>query len=68
LTGVCQAGLQLAMLWEEILRRDLQIEVLGEPMRAVSNFIRGIKELPVRAGGGGGADKSCQTQTIKLAT
>jgi cytochrome P450 len=44
------ADLQLAILWEEILRRDLQIEVLGEPVRAVSNFIRGIKELPVRVG------------------
>ena len=42
------ADLQLAILWEEILRRDLQIEVLGKPVRAVSNFIRGIKELPVR--------------------
>jgi cytochrome P450 len=45
------ADLQLAILWEEILRRDLKIEVLGEPVRAVSNFIRGIKELPVRVGG-----------------
>jgi len=42
------ADLQLAILWEEILKRDLRIEVLGEPARTVSNFIRGIKELPVR--------------------
>ena len=45
------ADLQLAILWEEILKRDMQIEVLGEPVRSVSNFIRGIKELPVRIKG-----------------
>ncbi len=44
------ADLQLAILWEEILKRDLQIEVLGEPVRSVSNFIRGIKKLPIRIG------------------
>jgi cytochrome P450 len=42
------ADLQLAILWEEILKRDLEIEVLGEPTRMVSNFIRGITKLPVR--------------------
>ena len=38
------ADLQLAILWEEILKRDLEIEVLGEPTRMVSNFIRGISK------------------------
>jgi len=42
------AELQLHILWEEILRRDLAIEVVGEPVRVYSNFLRGIKALPVR--------------------
>lgn len=42
------ADLQLQILWEEILNRDLKIEVLGEPTRMASNFIRGIRKLPVR--------------------
>jgi len=42
------AELQLHVLWEEILRRDLAIEVVGEPVRAYSNFLRGIKALPAR--------------------
>ena len=42
------AELQLHILWEEILRRDLEIEVMGPPVRAYSNFLRGIKSLPVR--------------------
>jgi cytochrome P450 len=42
---------QLQILWEEILRRDLTIEVVGEPVRAYSNFLRGIKALPVRIAG-----------------
>ena len=42
------ADLQLQILWEEILNRDLKIEVLDEPTRMASNFIRGIRKLPVR--------------------
>ncbi|MGE0769759.1 MAG: cytochrome P450 [Hyphomicrobiaceae bacterium] len=42
------ADLQLRILWEEILKRDLDIEVVGPPVRLYSNFIRGIRELPVR--------------------
>jgi cytochrome P450 len=42
------AELQLQILWEEVLKRDLAIEVVGEPVRAYSNFLRGIKALPVR--------------------
>ncbi|WFU84912.1 cytochrome P450 [Bradyrhizobium sp. CIAT3101] len=45
------ADLQLRILWEEILARDLDIEVLGPPRRLHSNFIRGIRELPVRING-----------------
>ena len=42
------ADLQLRILWEEILARDLVIEVMGPPKRLYSNFIRGITQLPVR--------------------
>jgi cytochrome P450 len=42
------AELQLQVLWDEILKRDLEIEVVGPPVRAYSNFLRGIKSLPVR--------------------
>jgi cytochrome P450 len=42
------AELQLQILWEEILARKLDIEVVGEPERLYSNFIRGIRTLPVR--------------------
>jgi cytochrome P450 len=42
------AELQLRILWEEILRRDLQIEVLDKPVYAYSNFLHAIRSLPVR--------------------
>ena len=41
------AEMQLRILWEEILARDLEIEVVGPPVRLYSNFIRGIRSLPV---------------------
>jgi cytochrome P450 len=43
--------LQLRILWEEILARFERIEVLGEPKRIYSNFIHGIRSLPVRIPG-----------------
>ena len=39
---------QLRILWEEVLRRDLRFEIMGPPSRVSSNFIRGIRSLPVR--------------------
>jgi cytochrome P450 len=39
---------QLQILWEEILKRNMQFEIMGEPERIYSNFIRGIKHMPVR--------------------
>jgi cytochrome P450 len=42
------ADLQLRVLWEEILKRDLKIEVVGAPVRLYSNFIRGFRSLPTR--------------------
>ena len=44
------AELQLRILWEEILNRDLKIEALGKPVYAYSNFLRSIKSLRVRLG------------------
>ena len=42
------AEMQLQVLWEEILERFERIEVVGEPVHAANNFIRGILELPVQ--------------------
>jgi cytochrome P450 len=39
---------QLRILWEEVLQRDLRFEVMAPPHRLYSNFIRGIRSLPVR--------------------
>lgn len=45
------AEMQLKILWEEILKRDLRIEVLGPPKRVLSAFVHGITELPVKVAG-----------------
>ena len=42
------AELQLQILWEEILKRFSHVEVVGDVERSPNNFIRGIKDLPVR--------------------
>src|SRR5262249_37683735 len=42
------ADLQLRVLWEEILRRGMQIEVVGSPVRVYSNFLRGFRSMLVR--------------------
>ncbi len=42
------AELQLRILWEEIMKRFHTVEVVGEVERLPNNFIRGIKDLPVR--------------------
>ncbi|MBX9650364.1 MAG: cytochrome P450, partial [Xanthobacteraceae bacterium] len=39
---------QIRILWEEVLNRDLRFEIMGPPQRLYSNFIRGIRSLPVR--------------------
>ena len=41
------AEMQIRILWEEMLKRDLAIEIAGPPVRLYSNFIRGIRSLPV---------------------
>ena len=42
------AELQLKILWEEMLKRFPTIEVMGEPTRVRSAFVRGFTHLPVR--------------------
>jgi cytochrome P450 len=46
--GMRLAELQLKIVWEEILKRFDNIEVVGEPKRAYSSFVRGYTTLPVR--------------------
>src|SRR5271154_1966383 len=46
--GMRLAELQLKIVWEEILKRFDDIEVVGEPKRAYSSFVRGYETLPVR--------------------
>jgi cytochrome P450 len=46
--GMRLAELQLRIVWEEILKRFERIEVVGEPNRVYSSFVRGIESLPVR--------------------
>jgi hypothetical protein len=36
------------VVFEELLRRVASVEIIGEPDRLRSNFINGIKHLPVR--------------------
>jgi cytochrome P450 len=40
--------MQLRIAWEEILKRFHKIEVVGEPVRTYSSFVKGYTELPVR--------------------
>jgi cytochrome P450 len=42
------AELQLRVLWEELLPRHPVIEVLAPPRRTYSNFIHGMRSMPVR--------------------
>ena len=40
--------MQLRIVWEEILKRFHAVEVVGEPVRVYSSFVKGYSELPVR--------------------
>jgi cytochrome P450 len=42
--------MQLRIVWEEILKRFDKIEVMGEPKRVYSSFVKGYESLPVRVG------------------
>jgi cytochrome P450 len=49
--GLRLAELQLKIIWEEILKRFEKIEVVGEPKRPYSSFVKGYETLPVRIPG-----------------
>jgi cytochrome P450 len=40
--------MQLRIVWEEIMKRFSRIEVVGEPTRVLSSFVKGYSDLPVR--------------------
>jgi len=42
------AEMQLRILWEEVMARFSSVEVVGEPERVQSNFVRGYTNLPVK--------------------
>jgi cytochrome P450 len=42
------AEMQLRLVWEEIVKRFERVEVVGEPVRVQSSFVKGYAELPVR--------------------
>jgi cytochrome P450 len=46
--GMRLAELQLKIVWQEMLKRFDRIEVVGEPKRIYSSFIKGYESLPVR--------------------
>ena len=46
--GASLARLEVRVVFEELLRRVASIEITGPPDRLRSNFINGIKHLPVR--------------------
>jgi cytochrome P450 len=41
------AEMQLRIVWEEILKRYPRIDVVGEPKRVYSSFVKGYETLPV---------------------
>jgi cholest-4-en-3-one 26-monooxygenase len=50
--GANLARMEMKVLFEQLAQRAPRIEQLGEPERLRSNFINGIKHLPVRLGAG----------------
>jgi len=42
------AEMQLRVLWEEIMKRFSKVEVVGDPVRVRSCFVKGFSKLPVR--------------------
>ena len=45
--GARLAELQIGILLEEMHRRKMKIEVVGEPVRVYSSFVHGFRSLPV---------------------
>ena len=50
--GMRLAELQLKIIWEEIMKRFDKIEVVDEPRRVYSSFVKGYETLPVRIAAG----------------
>jgi len=46
--GASLARLELRVMFEELVRRVRRVEVVGEVQRVRSNFVNGIKTMPVR--------------------
>jgi cholest-4-en-3-one 26-monooxygenase len=46
--GASLARLEIRLMFEELLGRLTHIELIGPPRRLRSNFINGLKEMPVR--------------------
>ncbi len=46
--GAFLARMEIRVLLEEMLARDLDLELTGEPERAPSNFVHGIHSLPMK--------------------
>ncbi len=42
------AEMQLRIAWDEILKRFSDVEVVGDPVRVRSSFVKGYLEMPVR--------------------
>ena len=42
------AEMQLRVVWEEIMKRFHMVEVVGEPQRTLSCFVKGYTHLPVK--------------------
>ncbi len=42
------AEMQLRIVWEEVLRRWRHVEVVEEPRRVLSSFVKGYESMPVR--------------------
>jgi cytochrome P450 len=49
--GMRLAEMQLRIMWEEILKRFSRIEVVDEPKRMNSNFVKGFEAMSVRIAG-----------------
>jgi cytochrome P450 len=46
--GAHLARMEVRIVFEELLRRSVSIDLLGPPERLRSNFFNGVKRLPVR--------------------
>jgi cholest-4-en-3-one 26-monooxygenase len=46
--GSFLARLEIGIMLEEILARNVRFELTGPPVRLSSNFVNGIKSMPVR--------------------